>query len=115
MLLDVILHALCLCHIHMYNHCVEDKEVGSSFASYIILDVVLHGKKMEAHSQQAPEAGGCATGDRGHRGDIGHRGKGDTVNSFKRLSKDALKSRLRDFSVSTEFIKPKMGITARRL
>ena len=25
-------------------------------------------------------------GDRGHIGDIGHRGKGDTVNSFKRLS-----------------------------
>ena len=50
----------------MYNHCFEDKEVGSSFASYIILDVMLHGKKTEAHSQQAPEAGGCATGDRGH-------------------------------------------------
>ena len=41
---------------------------------------------------EAPEAGGCATGDGGHRGDRGNRGKGgyighrghraDWVNSF---------------------------------
>ena len=37
--------------------------------------------------KQAPEAGGCATGDGGDKGDRGHRGKGghraDRVDSFK--------------------------------